>query len=334
MADVVIIGAGPVGLTCGIETLRSGMDAVIVEKGALANSIVGYPLHMEFFSTPELLEIGGYPFPTLRYKPTRGEALEYYRRVAVQENLSIRTYERVHQVEGTDGAFCVRTSKGSIACAKVVVATGFFDVPNLLNVPGEDLSKVTHYYREPYPYTRQRMAVIGGKNSAAKAALECYRHGANVTLIHRGAALSDRIKYWIKPDLDNRIKEGSIRLLLNTAVTAVEPRRLLLHGPDGPATLDNDFVLAMTGYRPDYAFLKALGIATRNDVYRTPVYDEASFETNRAGMYLAGTVCGGLKTSRWFIENGRFHAAQIVKHIETGKVTPLRLAERYWKTLE
>ncbi len=334
MVDIVIIGAGPVGLTCGIEAVRSGLEAVIVEKGALANSIVGYPLQMEFFSTPELLEIGGHPFPTLRYKPTRGETLEYYRRVALQESLNIRLYEQVLGVAGTDGAFRVTTTKGTIACRKVVAATGFFDVPNLLNVPGEGLSKVTHYYREPYPYTRQKVVVVGGKNSAAKAALECYRHGAKVTLVHRGALLSDRIKYWIRPDLENRIREGSIKVLLNTSVTAIEPHRLFLSGPDGPLTIENDFVLAMTGYRPDYDFLGTLGIATRDDQYNTPDYDEESFETNRPGLYLAGTVCGGLKTSRWFIENGRFHASQIVKHITTGEVTPLRLAERYWKTLE
>ncbi len=334
MVDVVIIGAGPVGLTCGIEAMRAGLEAVIVEKGALTNSLMGYPLHMEFFSTPELLEVGGHPFTTLRYKPTRSEALEYYRRVALQEELHIRLYERVQGVAGQDGAFEVFTSKGTIACRKVVAATGFFDIPNMLNVPGEALSKVTHYYREPYPYTRQKVAVIGGKNSAAKAALECYRHGAEVTLIHRGAALSDRIKYWIKPDLDNRIKEGSIRVLLRTSVRAIEQQRLLLDGPEGPFALDNDFVLAMTGYRPDYGFLKALGIGTEDDAYKTPIYDKESFETNREGLYLAGTVCGGLKTSRWFIENGRFHAAQIMRHITTGKVAPLRLAERHWKTLE
>ena len=334
MVDVVIIGAGPVGLACGIEAARNGLDAVIVDKGALVNSIVGYPLHMEFFSTPELLEIGGHPFPTLRYKPTRSETIEYYRRVALREKLDLRLYQRVLGVGGSDGAFSVHTSEGAIACRKAVVATGFFDIPNLLNVPGEQLSKVTHYYREPYPYTNQAVAVVGGKNSAAKAALECYRHGARVTLVHRGASLSDRIKYWIKPDLENRIREGSIRALFDTTVSAIEPHRLLLMGPDGPMTIENDFVLAMTGYRPDYDFLQTLGIALRDDQYRTPVHDEESFQTNRTGLYLAGTVCGGLKTGRWFIENGRFHAAQIMRHITTGRVTPLRLAERHWKTRE
>ncbi len=334
MVDVVVIGAGPVGLTCGLEARRSNLEALIVEKGALVNSLMGYPLHMEFFSTPELLEIGGHPFPTLRYKPRRSEAIEYYRRVALREDLNIHLYERVLSVTGEDGAFRVNTTKGVIPCRKAVVATGFFDVPNLLNVPGEDLSKVTHYYSEPYPYTRQKVAVVGGKNSAAKAALECYRHGAEVTLIHRGEALSERIKYWIRPDLDNRIKEGSIKVHYQTTVTAIEPYRILLKGPNGTTAVENDFVLAMTGYRPDYDFLDTLGIEIQDDEFRTPYYDEETFESSRPGLYLAGTVCGGLKTSRWFIENGRFHAAQIIKHITTGEVAPLRLAERYWRTLE
>ena len=334
MVDVVIIGGGPVGLTCGIEATRAGLQAVIVEKGALVNSLVGYPLHMEFFSTPELLEIGGHPFPTLHYKPMRNEAIDYYRRVAQQEELNLRLYEQVRRVEGSDGAFTVHTSKGTIPCKKVIAATGFFDVPNRLNVPGEDLPKVTHYYREPYAYTSQKVAIIGGKNSAAKAALECYRHGADVTLIHRGPALSDRIKYWIKPDLDNRIQEGSIKVLLDTTVTAIDQDSIQLRGPDGGFAIENDFVLALTGYRPDYPFLCVLGVAIGDDEYHTPQHDEETFESNRKGLYLAGTVCGGLKTSRWFIENGRFHAAQIVKHITTGSVAPLKLAERYWKTLE
>ena len=334
MIDLVIIGCGPVGLTCGIEAKRNGLDAVIVEKGTLVNSLVGYPLHMEFFSTPERLEIGGYPFATLRYKPLRSEALEYYRRVAEQEQLAIRLYERVLGVDGTDNAFQVITTKGTIACRKVVVATGFFDFPNRLGVPGEDLSKVTHYYREPHAYTRQKVAVIGGKNSAAKAALECFRHGADVTLIHRGSEPSDRIKYWILPDLQYRIRDGSIRTHFETTVSAIEPHRLQLHGPDGPFSIENDFVLAMTGYQPDYRFLRALGVSTRDDEYCTPEHDPDSFESNRAGLYLAGTVCGGLKTNRWFIENGRFHAAQIIQHITTGEASPLELENHYWKTLE
>ena len=334
MHDVVIIGAGPVGLACGIEASRQGLSAVIIEKGALANSLVGYPLQMEFFSTAELLEVGGHPFPSLRVKPTRSEALQYYRRVASQESLDLRLYERVKELTGLDGAFTVVTDKGQFPCRKVVAATGFFDIPNWLGVPGEDLPNVTHYYREPFAYAGQRVAVIGAKNSAAKAALECYHYGANVTLIHRGRALSERIKYWIKPDLENRIKEGSIATLFDTQVRAIEPQHLLLEGPEGDFSLENDFVIAMTGYRPDYAFLRTLGIAIGNDPSQTPEHDPETFETNRDGLYLAGTVCGGLHTSRWFIENGRFHAAQIMKHIAKGEVEPLELERRYWKTSE
>ncbi len=322
------------GLACGIEAKRHGIDAVIVDKGALVNSLVGYPYHMEFFSTAELLEIGGHPFPSVRAKPTRQEALDYYLRVSRHEDLALRLYECVTGIEGADGAFSVVTDRILIPCRKVVIATGFFDVPNRLGVPGEDLPKVTHYYREAYPYVGQRVAVLGGKNSAAKAALECHRHGANVTLIHRGEELSHRIKYWIKPDLKNRIKEGSIRALLGTSVVAIEKDRLLLQGPDGTSELGNDFVLAMTGYRPNYALLETLDIAIGTDCARTPIHDTESFESSRPGVYLAGTVCGGLRTSRWFIENGRFHAGQIMEHIACGTVRPLQLEKRYWKTAE
>ncbi|MCY4673947.1 MAG: YpdA family putative bacillithiol disulfide reductase [Bacteroidetes bacterium] len=334
MQDIVIIGAGPVGLACGIQAAKHGLNAVIIEKGTIVNSLVGYPTHMEFFSTAELLEIGGHPFPTLHTKPTRPEALQYYRRVADREALNLQLYERVQRVDGTDNDFKVITDKGTHPCRKIIAATGFFDIPNALGVPGENLPNVTHYYREPYAYTGQRVAVIGAKNSAAKAALECHHFGAKVTLIHRGKALSNKIKYWIKPDIENRIKEGSIATRFNTRVTAIEPDHILLEGPEGHSTLKNDFVIAMTGYRPDFAFLEVLGIAIKDDAFRTPVHHTETFETNRKGLYIAGTVCGGLHTSRWFIENGRFHAAQIIRHIKTGTVEPLQLHKRYWKTAE
>ena len=334
MKDLVIIGAGPVGLACGIQAARHNLSAMIIEKGALVNSLVGYPTHMEFFSTAELLEIGDHPFPTLSTKPTRPEALKYYCRVAEVESLDLQLYERVQRVDGTDNNFSVVTSKGAYPCRKVVVVTGFFDIPNFLNVPGEELPKVTHYYREPYPYAGQRVAVIGAKNSAAKAALECYHYGAEVNLIHRGNSLSDKIKYWIKPDIENRIKEGSITAHFDTQVTSIEPDRLILNGPKGTFSLDNDFVIAMTGYRPDYSFLETLKITIQDDEFRTPFHHAETFETNRPGLYIAGTVCGGLRTSRWFIENGRFHAAQIMRHISTGTVEPLKLDQRYWKTAE
>lgn len=318
MYDVLVVGAGPVGLACGIEARREALDALIIEKGSLVNSIVGYPARMEFFSTPDLIEIGGYPFPIQGYKPTREEAVEYYRGVSAQEKLEIHLYERVCDVRGNAGDFTVVTDKQEYQTRHVIVSTGFFDEPNLLNVPGEDLPKVTHYYREPYAYVRQKVAVIGARNSAAKAALDCYRHGAEVTLIVRSAALSDKVKYWIKPDLENRIKEGSIRGHFNTTVEEVRPSSLVLRTAEGRLEIDNDWVLAMTGYRPDYRFLEGLKLTIRDDPSRTPVYDDTTFETSRRGIYLAGTVCGGLRTGRWFIENGRFHARQIAHHIAHG----------------
>lgn len=315
MHDVIVIGAGPVGLACGIQAQRHDLSALVIEKGAIVNSLLRYPTGMEFFSTPELLEIGGHPFPTNRYKPTREEAIDYYRRVAFTEELNLRLYEPVTALSGEQGAFTVETDQGSYAARHVVAAVGFFDVPNRLNIPGEELDKVTHYYREPYPYAGQRVAVIGAANSAVKAALGCYRHGAEVTLVARSPTLDDGVKYWLRPDLENRIEEGSIDAYFNTTVTAIQEKTIRLQAPDAEVVLDNDWVLAMTGYRPDYSLLRALGIAIDDDPARTPVHDADTFETNRDGLYLAGTVCGGLNTSKWFIENGRFHAKQIMQHI-------------------
>lgn len=334
MVDIAIIGAGPVGLATAIEAGREGLEAVVIDKGALVNSIVGYPTNMEFFSTPELIEIGGHPFATTAYKPTREEAIEYYRRVAETEDLSLRLYERVDSIHGEKGAFRISTSRGEIRAAHVVVSIGFFDKPNMLNVPGEQLDKVTHYYKEPYPYAHQKVAVIGARNSAAKAALDCYRHGAEVSLIVRAPALSEKIKYWIRPDLENRIKEGSIKAYFSTSVVEIREREIVLLAPEGERVVENDWVLAMTGYHPDYSFLEMLSIALEDDEFRTPVYDESTFETSRSGIYLAGTVCGGYCTSRWFIENGRFHARQIVQHIAHGETRAVDLEHRHWKTAE
>lgn len=334
MVDVTVIGAGPVGLACAIEAQRVGLSAIVIEKQALVNSIVGYPNGMEFFSTPDLIEIGGYPFPVQGYKPTREEAIEYYRGVTARENLDIRQYERVIDVRGAVGAFELVTDKGVHASGHVVVSTGFFDLPNRLNVPGEDLPKVTHYYREPYPYFRQKVAVIGARNSAAKAALDLYRHGAEVTLLVRGPVLSDTIKYWIRPDLENRIKEGSITARFDTTVEEIRDTSLLLRTPEGADEIANDFVLAMTGYQPDFSFLERLGVTFADDGWRTPMYDEATFESARPGLHLAGTVCGGMKTNRWFIENGRFHARQIAQHIAGRRAEPIPFAEMHWKTAE
>ncbi len=334
MVDVAIIGAGPVGLACAIEAKSEGLEPLVIEKGALANSLVGYPTNMEFFSTPELIEIGNHPFATTGYKPTREEAIEYYRRVAETENLPVRLYERVQRVEGDLGNFTVVTSKDCIRAAHVVVSIGFFDHPNLLEVPGEDLPKVTHYYKEPYAYAGQKVAVIGARNSAAKAALDCYRHGADVSLIVRTPDLSDKIKYWILPDLRNRIKEGSIDAYFSATVSEIREDAVVMTAAQGEIELENDWVIAMTGYHPDYSFLEALQITLGDDAFRTPLFDEATFETSRAGIYLAGTVCGGYQTNRWFIENGRFHAEQIMKHIAHGERRPIDFESIHWKTEE
>jgi thioredoxin reductase (NADPH) len=332
--DVLIIGAGPVGLACAIEAKREGLDACVIEKGALVNSLVGYPANMEFFSTPELIEIGGYPFPVQGYKPTREEAIEYYRSVAQREALDIRLYERVLELRGSRGDFTIVTTRDAHAARHVVVSTGFFDQPNRMNIPGEDLPKVTHYYREPFAYVRQKVAVIGAKNSAAKAALDCYRHGAQVTMIVRSDQLSDKIKYWIRPDLENRIKEGSIKALFNTEVLEIRESSIVVSTRDGRHEIENDWVLATTGYHPDFEFLEGIGLEFEDDGFRTPSYDDATFETTRPGVYIAGTVCGGYQTSRWFIENGRFHARQIAKHIASGRAERVQFEAIHWKTEE
>jgi thioredoxin reductase (NADPH) len=332
--DVLVIGAGPVGLATAIEARRAGLSALVIDKGALVNSIVGYPARMEFFSTPDLIEIGNHPFPVQGYKPTREEGLEYYRAVAAREQLDVRLYETVIGVEGARDSFTVVTNKARHAARRVVVAIGFYDVPNLLGVPGESLPKVSHYYREPYPFVGQRVVIVGARNSAAKAALDCHRHGAAVTMIVRGPAISDKVKYWIKPDLENRIKEGSIRAYFTSSVSEITETTVVAQTPDGRVDIPNDWVLALTGYQPDYRFLDTLGIAIGDDAARTPLYDETTFESRRPGVYLAGTVCGGLHTGRWFIENGRFHARQIVAHITGTATEPVRFEAVRWKTEE
>lgn len=332
--DVAVIGAGPVGLACAIEVTRRGLTARVFDKGTLVNSIFGYPTNMEFFSTPDLIEIGGYPFPVQRYKPTREDALEYYRGVAARESIDLSLYDRVEAIDGGAGAFTVRATTGVHRVRAVILATGFFDQANTLGVPGEDLPKVTHYYKEPFPYVGQDVAIVGARNSAAKAALDCYRHGARVTLIVRGAALSEKIKYWIKPDLENRIKEGSIAALFSSTIGEIRRDTLVIDTPGGLREIANDWVLAMTGYHPDFDLLERFGVTFAEDQWRTPIYDEATFETARRGLYIAGTVCGGYQTGRWFIENGRFHARQIAEHISGGAAERIPYDAIHWKTAE
>jgi thioredoxin reductase (NADPH) len=311
--DAVVIGAGPVGLACALEIQRQGLTVAVVDKGALVNSIVGYPTQMEFFSTPELLEIGGHPFPMASYKPHREDALDYYQRVAATEKLYLRLYERVTGLRGQAGDFVVETNKGEIAARAVVVATGFFDVPNQMNIPGEDLPHVNHYFKEPYAHAGQDVVVIGAKNSSAKAALSLVRAGARVTLVVRGSEVAETVKYWIRPDLLNRIKEGRITAYYNTTIDAFTPTSVEVTTPDGPRSIPAEYVYALTGYRPDYTLLVdmlALPL-DENDTALPPIFDVTTHETARPGVYVAGTVCGGLATSRWFIENGRHHAQLI-----------------------
>jgi thioredoxin reductase (NADPH) len=322
--DAVVIGAGPVGLACALEIQRQGLTVTVVDKGALVNSIVGYPTNMEFFSTPELLEIGGYPFPMASYKPHREDALDYYQRVAASEKLRLRLYERVTGLRGHAGDFVVETTKGEIAARAVVVATGFFDVPNPLGIPGEDLPHVNHYFKEPYAHAGQNVVVIGAKNSSAKAALSLARSGARATLVVRGAEVSESVKYWIRPDLLNRIKEGRITAYFNTTITAITPHTVEVVTPEGPRSIPTDYVYALTGYRPDYALLVdmlALPL-DENDPARPILFDPATHQTARPGVYAAGTVCGGLATSRWFIENGRHHA-QLIAAALAGAPVPV-----------
>ena len=320
IVDLLVVGAGPIGLACAVEARRVGLSSRVIEKGSLVNSIVGYPTQMEFFSTPELLEIGGHPLATTFYKPRREEAIDYYRGVAQRERLDVRLGERVEAVEGRAGDFTVRTSRQRHRARAVAVATGFFDQPNQIGVPGEDLPHVTHYYKEPYPYSGRRVVIVGAKNSAAKAALEIQRHGGHVTLAVRGPEVTESVKYWIRPDLLNRIAEGSIDAMYDTTVTEITADSVRLATPAGEREVPADAVLLMTGYHPDFSFLEALDVELEGPE-RAPVVDPETMESTRPGVYLAGTVCGGYATSRWFIENGRIHAARIAAHL-AGRPVP------------
>lgn len=315
--DIVMVGAGPIGLACGIEASKAGLKYTILEKGCLVNSLYHYPLNMTFFSTSERLEIGGVPFISHGPKPNRFEALEYYRRVADSWRLNLRLYENVEECkqDASKGTFVVKTAKSTYEARFVILALGFYDLPFLLNVPGEELPKVLHYYDEPHPYYRQKIAVVGAANSAVDVALETWRKGAEVTMIIRENSIRDSVKYWVRPDIDNRIKEGSIKAYFNSSILRIKPSNIIVSTPEATIEIENDFVLAMTGYQPPFEFMEKIGIRLQDDRDKTPVYDEDTMETNVKNLYLAGVVCGGLRTNKWFIENSRVHAEVIVKNI-------------------
>jgi len=317
--DALVIGAGPTGLSCGIELERRGVKTVLIEKGCVVNSIYHYPTNMTFFTTPELLEIGNIPMTSLNEKPNRTEALKYYRKVADHYRLNVHQYEKVDRIAGEDNAFEVFTTDRlgcphTYGARKIVIATGYYDVPNMLGIPGEDLDKVLHYYKEGHPYYNQDVAVIGAKNSAAIAALELHWNGARVTLIHRGPSISDRVKYWIKPNIENRIKSGEIRAYFQSRVKAIQPACILVETPEGEISLKNDFVFALTGYRPDLEFLSSAGITLELETQR-PRTNPETFESQREGIYLAGVIVAGMHTNEIFIENGRFHGEAIARSI-------------------
>lgn len=312
--DAIIVGAGPTGLACGIELKKRGQTALIVDKGCLCNSIYNYPTHMVFFTTPELLEIGGIPMTSLNEKPGRTEALKYYRRVAEYFQLKIHQYERVLSIEGQDGDFTVTTDKSSYNSRKIILATGYYDLPNMLEVPGEDLAKVIHYYKEPHPYYDHDVLVVGAKNSASIAALELYWTGARVTLVHRGPAIHNNVKYWIKPNIENRIKNKEITGYFNSRVVEIRHREVDLQTPDGLITIRNDFVFALTGYHPDLEFMGRLGIKL-DPVSKRPNTNPETLESDRPGIFLAGVIVAGMHTNEIFIENGRFHGEKIADAI-------------------
>jgi thioredoxin reductase (NADPH) len=314
--DVIIVGAGPIGLACGIECRKKNLSHLIIEKGTVVNSIFNYPTNMNFFSTSERLEIGDVPFISHGVKPNRTEALEYYRRVKQSWKLNVNTYEKVNSLKREEGNFIVESSKGIYSAKKVIIAIGFYDKVNRLNIKGEELPKVKHYYDEPHAYVDQKVLVIGGGNSAVDVALETYRYGASeVTMVIRKDRLEDNVKYWVKPDIENRIRENSIKAYFNSELIEINDKYVLIKTPSALLKLENDFVLAMTGYHPDFDFLSKIGIQLKDDFSKEPIYDEVTFETNTKGIYLAGVVCCGLDTGKWFIENSRYHAVNIIEDI-------------------
>ena len=316
MKDLIIIGAGPIGLACGIEAKKNNLDYLIVDKGMLVNSIYNYPVNTTFFSTSDKLEIGEIPFISHNVKPTRTEALEYYRRVCDSWDLNLDLYNEVLEIEKKESLFIINTKNGIKKSKNIVICTGFYDIPYMLNIPGEELDKVLHYYNESHPYYKMDIAIVGAGNSAVDVALDTYRKGANsVTMIIREKEIGGNIKYWVKPDIVNRIVSGEIKAFYESEILEIKENTILIKTPTGVEKINNNFVLAMTGYLPNYEILKKLGVKINDDEFKTPLYNDETMETNINGVFLAGVICGGLKTNKWFIENSRDHSQKILSTI-------------------
>lgn len=315
--DVIIIGGGPIGIACALECKKRNWDYAVIEKGALTNSLYNYPKNMTFFSTSERLEIDEIPFISNNPKPNRDEALEYFRRVATSNKLNINLYETVNAIKKENNGFQVHTDKMTYISKDVIICTGFYDIPKLLDVPGEDLPKVTHYYKEAHPYTMQNVVVVGASNSAVDAALEIWRKGGHVTMVVRGETIGNRVKYWVRPDIMNRIEEGSIKAHFNSKITKIGEDTITIQTPEKKITIANDYVIALTGYLPNFELLTQSGITLSDDEKHLPTYNPDTMETNVEGLYLAGVICGGKETHKWFIENSRIHAKIIANHIES-----------------
>jgi len=315
--DVVIVGGGPIGIACALECKKRNWDYVVIEKGALTNSLYNYPKNMTFFSTSEKLEIDEIPFISKNAKPNRDEALEYFRRVATSNQLHINLYETVKTIRKKNNQFELETDKESYICKYAIISTGFYDIPKLLNVPGEELPKVTHYYKEAHPYAMQNVVVVGASNSAVDAALEIWRKGGHVTMVVRGETIGNRVKYWVRPDIMNRIEEGSIKAYFNSEITKIETDSVTIKTPEKSLTIPNDYVVALTGYLPNFELLSKSGVTLSDDEKQLPTYNPETMETNVEGLYLAGVICGGQETHKWFIENSRIHAKLIANHIQS-----------------
>jgi len=313
--DLIIIGGGPIGIACALEAEKNHLSYLILEKGCLVNSLYHYPSNMTFFSTSDKLELNNIPFISNNPKPRKAEALEYYRRITTSNNLNIHLFEKVTSVKSINNSHLVTTSKNTYSTKNIVVATGFYDIPNYLNIPGEDLPKVDHYYKDPHYYATQKTVVVGSSNSSVDAALEIYRKGGEVTMIIRKPEIGERVKYWVRPDIVNRIEEGSIKAYFNSELLEIRENNVIIETPEGRISLENDFVLLLTGYRPNFKFLEDMGVNISEDKRKIPEYNQQTMETNVPGIYLAGVICGGMETHKWFIENSRIHAGLILNNI-------------------